>query len=61
MTQNKLIPLEKQSRKQRKAVFSARRASWGNVNPVTRVRETGKAYDRRRARREERERRDNEA
>lgn len=42
----KFIPYEKQSKKAKKALNSARRGSWGAVNPVTRKPENPKAYKR---------------
>lgn len=44
-----MVPREKMSRKARKELDRKKRNTW-TVNPVTRVRESGKAYDRNRAR-----------
>lgn len=50
----KLIPLEKQSKRAQKAHHSKRRGSWNGVDPVTRIVPSGKLYDRNRAKRETR-------
>lgn len=47
---DKMIPYEKLSKKQKKAVDAQRRGSWGAVNPVTRKPESSRAYNRRKAR-----------
>lgn len=44
-----LVPLSKQSEKQRRAFYAARRNTW-DCNPVTRVRPSGKVYDRKKER-----------
>ena len=41
-----MIPLEKQSKKARKAFYAQQRGSWYGVNPVTRRAANPKAYDR---------------
>lgn len=46
----KMVPLDKQSPKQRAAFYASQRGSWGGMSPVTRVRPSGKAYDRRKMR-----------
>jgi len=48
---NRFIPRKKLSKKKKKALDMKARSSWGAVNPVTRVKHTGKAY--RRAKRHE--------
>ena len=48
----KTTPLSKQSKKQQRAYYAARRGSWNGVNPVTRVVPNKKAYDRNRIKRE---------
>lgn len=48
----KMTPLEKQSKKTRRAFHAAQRGSWNGVSPVTRVAPNRKAYDRARARQE---------
>ena len=48
----KMIPLTKQSKKQQRAYFAAKRGSWNGVDPVTRVVPNKKAYDRNRLKRE---------
>lgn len=37
----KMVPLDKMSKKQRSAVHRAKRGSWNGVVPVTRVKESG--------------------
>ena len=46
----RFVPLEKQSKKQRRAYYAARRRGWGDVNPVTRTSKNPKAYRRRKSR-----------
>ena len=48
----KTIPLTKQSKKEQRAFYAAKRGSWNGVNPVTRVVPNKKAYDRNRLKRE---------
>ena len=48
----KTIPLTKQSKKQQRAFYAAKRGSWNGVNPVTRVVPSKKLYDRNRLKRE---------
>lgn len=43
------VPMEKRSKKERRAANAARRGSWNGVNPVSRVVPNKKAYDRNRA------------
>ena len=45
----KFIPYEKLSKKERRKINRAKRATWGDLNPVTRKPENSKAYNRRRA------------
>ena len=45
----KFIPYEKLSKKERQKINRAKRATWGDLNPVTRKPENSKAYNRRRA------------
>lgn len=42
----KMVPLDKMSKKQRSAVHRAKRGNWNGVVPVTRVKESGKRYKR---------------
>ena len=44
----KMIPYEKLSKKQQKALNKAKRGSWGSLNPLTRTPPNSKAYNRRR-------------
>ena len=46
---NRMIPYGKMSKKQKKAYDEKRRVVW-EFSPVTRKKESGKAYDRRKAR-----------
>ena len=48
----KTIPLTKQSKKQQRAFYAAKRGSWNGVNPVTRVVPSKNGYDRNRIKRE---------
>ena len=45
----KFIPYEKLSKKERQKINRAKRATWGDLNPVTRKPENSKAYNRKRA------------
>ena len=47
----KTIPLNKQSKKQQRAYYAAKRGSWNGVDPVTRVVPNKKVYDRNRVKR----------
>lgn len=40
------VPINKQSKKARKAYHCAQRSTWGILNPATRTMPNGKAYDR---------------
>lgn len=46
--QTKMIPLSKQSKKQRKEYHSLKRGTWNGLSPVTRIIRSKKAYDRNR-------------
>ena len=46
---DKFIPYEKLSKKQRKAIDAAKRQTWNGLNPVTRVKQSKKVYDRKKA------------
>ena len=48
----KMIPLNKQSKKAQRRYHAAKRGDWNGVSPVTRVIPNKKAYDRKRAGRE---------
>ena len=41
------IPIDKQSKLEKKKFHDSKRGSWGNVNPVTRTPPNPKAYNRR--------------
>ncbi len=47
----KFVPYAKMSKKLKKQTDRARRNTWGPLDPVTRVKKSGKLYDRKRARR----------
>lgn len=47
----KFVPLEKRSKKERKAYYAKQRGSWNGVNPVTKVVPNKKIYDRKQAKR----------
>lgn len=42
----KFVPYEKLSKKAQKEIDAKQRGSWGNVKPVSRREENGKAYKR---------------
>ena len=46
---NRMIPLKKQSKRAQRAQHSEKRATWGEINPVTRTTENKKAYNRKRS------------
>lgn len=48
----KMIPLNKQSKKNQKEYHAKQRGSWNGLSPVTRCEPNGKAYDRNRIKRE---------
>ena len=48
MKQN-YIPLEKRSKREQKEFHSLQRKDWGNLKPVTRKIENGKAYNRKKS------------
>ena len=50
-----IIPLKKQSKKAQKEQQAKQRGSWYGISPVTRTVPNGKAYDRNRVKREDRE------
>ncbi len=43
---DKYIPYEKLSKKEKRKLDTAKRNTWGNLNPVTRKPENSKAYNR---------------
>lgn len=47
----KFIPKEKRSKKEQKAMNAAQRNLW-NINPVTRIKESAKKYNRNKTKRE---------
>lgn len=47
---DKFVPLEKQSKKKKRAYHAVRRGNWGGVNPVTRKPPNPKAYRRKKSR-----------
>ena len=46
---NRMIPLKKQSKRAQRAQHSEKRATWGEINPVTRTTENKKTYNRKRS------------
>ena len=42
----KMIPLNKQSKKKQREYHITRRGTWYGVNPVSRMKPSGKTYDR---------------
>ena len=48
----KIVLLDKQSKKARKAYYSGQRHTWGELNPVSRSVPSGKAYDRNKSKQE---------
>ena len=56
----RFIPLNKQSKKAQKTYHRRSRGDWGEIKPVTRVIESGKAYSRAKERRQIRKARDAE-
>lgn len=44
----KIIPIDKMSKKARRAFYAGQRGSWNGVKPVTRVVASKKVYDRKR-------------
>lgn len=46
----KFIPYEKLSKKEKRKVDTAKRNTWGDLNPVTRKPQNSKAYNRNKAR-----------
>lgn len=46
MKENRFIPYEKLSKKERRRIDQARRKSWGEMSPVTRKPESSRAYNR---------------
>ncbi len=49
----KMIPLDKQSKRSRRAYYASKRASWKGISPVTRIVRSRKGYDRNRIRQED--------
>lgn len=49
-----IVPLKKQSKRAQKEFHSKRRGSWYGISPVTRVVPSGRSYDRKRIKREDR-------
>lgn len=44
----KYVPYEKRSKKEKRKLDSAKRTTWGSLNPVTRKPENSRAYSRKR-------------
>jgi len=47
----RFVPYEKLSKRERKALDKAKRATWGQISPVTRRPDNPKAYNRRKEQR----------
>ena len=47
----RFIPYQKLSKKKKRELDREKRNTWGPLDPVTRIRESKKAYDRKKARR----------
>ena len=45
-TKEKFIPYDKLSKKEKRKADQANRTTWGEINPVTRMPENSKAYNR---------------
>jgi hypothetical protein len=45
----KMIPYEKLSKKQQRALNNSKRVTWGNLNPITRIPPNSRAYNRRKS------------
>lgn len=43
---DKVTPVEKMSKKARRAFHAKKRGSWHGISPVTRINATGKGYNR---------------
>ena len=43
---HKFIPLEKQSKRKQREYHAVQRRDWGDISPVTRKLDNGKAYNR---------------
>ena len=55
----KFIPYEKLSKKKKRKADTAKRNTWGNLNPVTRKPQNSKAYNRNKSRSWKRENHEN--
>ncbi len=51
MADDKFVPYEKMSKKQKKEMDSQKRVTWGSCSPVTRYPKHSSAYDRNKERR----------
>lgn len=47
----KFIPFEKLSKKEKQKINKAKRQTWGELSPVTRMPKSSRAYDRKKAQR----------
>ena len=50
----KVTPLKKQSKKNQRNFYAAKRGSWNGVSPVPRIVQNKRLYDRNRAKQEDR-------
>ena len=46
MQMSRFVPLNKQTKKQKKKYYCSQRSTWGEISPVTRMVPSGKAYNR---------------
>ena len=46
---NRYIPLEKRSKREKKEYYATRRGSWGGISPVTKKPPNPKAYNRKKS------------
>ena len=47
MSEDKFIPISKQSKRNKKKFHASKRRTWGSINPVTKKPPNPKAYNRR--------------
>ena len=47
----KYIPLDKRTKREQKEYHAVQRRDWGNISPVTKKVENGKAYNRKKSKR----------
>jgi len=52
MSEDKFIPISKQSKRNKKKFHASKRRTWGSINPVTKKPPNPKAYNRRKNRKQ---------